>query len=406
MPPPLHRLTVPREHRPPRMIDVARRAGVSRALVSIVLNGKPGASPTTRERVLAAAAELGYTPDLNARRLRAGTTALIGVIFEGHDAFTACVLDAAHDAAARRGLDLVLTMSSATVPLSRAVHTLTRQRVRGILLISSAAPDAEAVSLLAQVPCAVVGAYAPTALEGRVFSVHTDDASAMRQVVRHLAGQGYRHLVVTRVVGRRSGDVRAGAAAEEAAALGLEVTEVSVGGYDESDGVRAGADVLLALGPTSGGLRRPTAVVGANDALALGILHVLRAADLRVPQDVGLTGFDDAKAGHSPAGALGLTTVHQDAVGIVQAALAALESGGVPHERVLPGRLVLRRTTAPTGPPAPVTGTNATRPTGSTGSTDPARVSGAPVPPSTSSQSPPPPHPAGWTRSGQGTNKV
>ena len=213
MPPPLHRLTVPREHRPPRMIDVARRAGVSRALVSIVLNGKPGASPTTRERVLAAAAELGYTPDLNARRLRAGTTALIGVIFEGHDAFTACVLDAAHDAAARRGLDLVLTMSSATVPLSRAVHTLTRQRVRGILLISSAAPDAEAVSLLAQVPCAVVGAYAPTALEGRVFSVHTDDASAMRQVVRHLAGQGYRHLVVTRVVGRRSGDVRAGAAA-------------------------------------------------------------------------------------------------------------------------------------------------------------------------------------------------
>lgn len=331
-----------------RMVDVARRAGVSRALVSIVLNDKPGASPATRERVLAAAAELGYTPDLNARRLRAGTNALIGVVFEGHDPFTACVLDTIHQGTARLGLDLVLTMMSPTTPLSHALRTLADQRVRGTLLVSSAAPDSDAAALLAQAPCAVVGAYAPLALEGAISSVHTDDAAAMRQVVEHLAGQGYRRLVVTGVAGRRSGSVRARAAAQRAQDLGLDVLTVTATGYTESDGVQAGSQVLPLL--HDGAPDRPTAVVAANDALALGLLHTMRASGLRVPQDVGLTGFDDAPGAYSCAQALGLTTVRQDAAGIVGAALSLLETlpqAAGPREQVLPGRLVVRASSRP-----------------------------------------------------------
>lgn len=326
------------------MVDVARRAGVSRALVSLVLSGKPGASPENRAKVMAAAAELGYAPDLYARRLRQGTTRLIGVVFDGHDAFTARVLDAAHEAVTEMGYDLVLTMSSSTVPLARALRTLAAQRVRAVLLISSTPVDDEAAVLLSGTPAVFVGAYAPPRLAGRVWSVHSDDDAGMRAVVRHLLGLGHRDLAVTRVAGRRSGDVRADAVLDEASRLDAEVVELAASGYDESSGVAAGQEVL-ALSP------RPTAVVAANDALALGIIHVLRQAGLRVPEDVSVTGFDDAGSGPTPAVAtLGLTTVHQDVERIVTAALELLGTVGqdtTARELILPTEMVLRSTTAP-----------------------------------------------------------
>lgn len=327
------------------MIDVARRAGVSRALVSIVLSGKPGASPENRARVLAAAAELGYSLDVNARRLRQGTSALVGVVFDGHDAFTARVLEQAHQAVAARGLDLVLTMSSPAVPLSRAVRTLVDQRVRCVLVISSSPVDREAARLLSGVPASFVGAFAPSGLTGAVSSVHSDDDAGMRAIVGYLADLGHRRIAVTRVAGRRSGDVRADAVLDEARARGMSAVEVPASGYDESAGVAAGGSVLAL--PV-----RPTAVVAANDALALGIIHVLRSAGLRVPEDVSVTGFDDAGSGPSPAVAtLGLTTVHQDVEGIVATALDLVGAGSPEAvetaERILPTRLVVRGTTAP-----------------------------------------------------------
>ena len=330
------------------MIDVARRAEVSRALVSIVFRGKPGASPESRAKVLAAAAELGYTPDINARRLRAGTSRLVGVVFDGHDPFTARVLDAAHAATLSTGLDMVLTMSSPSLPLSRALATLENQRTHANLLISSSLPDDEAVRLLTRTPSAFVGAYAPVGLESVVSSVHSDDASGIRAAVDHLASLGHRRLAIMRVVGRRSGDVRADAALARAVELGLTATEVTALGYDESSGVAAGHQVLK-LSP------HPTAVVAANDSLALGVVHVLREAGLRVPQDVSVTGFDDAGSGPSPAvAALGLTTLRQDAEEMVARALEhvrAVADGSATHgETVLAPVLVVRSST--TTPPA------------------------------------------------------
>lgn len=327
------------------MVDVARRAGVSRALVSLVLAGKPGASPANRAKVLAAAQELGYAPDVNARRLRAGTSRLIGVVFEGHDPFTARVLDHAHEAVAARGLDLVLTMSSPTVPLARALRTLVDQRVRGVLLISSSPVDGEAAALLEQVPSAFLGAYAPAAVSATVSSVHSDDDDAVRAVVRHLAEIGHRELAVTRVAGRRSGDVRADAARAEASRLGLALAEVPASGYDEPAGIAAGHAILSLPA-------RPTAVVAANDVLALGVIQVLRQAGRQVPRDVSVTGFDDAgAAAGSAVAALGLTTVHQDVEAMVATALDLVGTGSpdaaMVAERVVPARLVLRSTTAP-----------------------------------------------------------
>ena len=332
-----------------RMVDVARRAGVSRALVSLVLSGKPGASPANRAKVLAAAAELGYSRDSNAARLRSGGGRLVGVVFDGHDAFTARVLDAAHEAVAARGEDLVLTMASTSVPLSRALATLRAQRVRGALVISSAPVDKTAATLLAAGPAVFVGAYPPASLDGAVGSVHTDDDAGVREVVRHLVDLGHSSLLVTRVAGRRSGDVRADAALEEARELGVEAHEVPATAYDESAGVLVGRAVLR-LSDADGSRPRPTALVAANDALALGAIQALRAGGLRVPEDVSVTGFDDAGSGPSPAvAALGLTTVHQDAEALVASALDLLDApgpAGARSERVLRPGLVVRSTTA------------------------------------------------------------
>ena len=326
------------------MIDVARRAGVSRALVSLAFREQPGVSPTNRAKIFAAAEELGYSPDVNARRLRAGTSRLIGMVFDGHDPFTARVVEAAHEQTLAAGLDLVLTMSSPQLPLSHALTTLKFQRTQANLLVSSAIPDEPAIELLQHTPSAFVGAYAPAGLETVASSIHSDDASGIRQAVTHLAELGHRRLAVTRVQNRRSGDIRADAALSVAASLGLEMVEVPADGYDESAGVNAGHAIMQLP-------ERPTAVVAANDPLALGIIHVLRESGLRVPEDLSITGYDDAGAGSSPAVAmLGLTTVRQDVEQIVARALAQVRAVALKNaqhqEIVLDSQLVLRSSTA------------------------------------------------------------
>src|SRR6478752_3716317 len=83
--------------------DVARQAGVSRALVSVVLRGEAGAGPATRDRVLAAAEELGYRPDVRARSLASAGSRLIGVMFGAAGSFHMDLLEGLYDEAERRG---------------------------------------------------------------------------------------------------------------------------------------------------------------------------------------------------------------------------------------------------------------------------------------------------------------
>ncbi|SPT52844.1 Lactose operon repressor [Actinomyces bovis] len=326
-----------------RMVDVARRAGVSRALVSLVMRGKPGASPANRAKVFAAATELGYTPDLNARRLRAGTEGLVGVVFDGHDPFTAQVLETAHEAVVSRGHDLVLTMSSPMVPLARALRTLEDQRVSSVFLISSAPVDASAAALLTRMPAAFIGAYAPYMAENIASSVHTDDAAGMRSLVAHLAALGHQRIAVMRVAGRRSGEVRAKATLAAAAACKIDAVELEVGSYDGLAGVQA-AHAFLKLP------QRPTVLLAANDSCALAATHVLRSAGLRVPEEVSVTGFDDAGSGGSSTGeALGLTTVRQNVPALVEQGLelvSQVAGGRAPHRHVmLEPTLVIRSST-------------------------------------------------------------
>ncbi len=178
--------------RRPTLQDVADLAGVSRALVSIVIRDVPGASDATRVRVKAAADELGYRPDNAARLLRQHRSRLIGVSYVAAQTFHAELLDEIYDAAERLRYDVVLSAVSDRRPGSRAVCTLLDDRCEAILLLGSQAPESEIVDLAAKVPVVVLARKMPSV---HVDVVRTDDEAGAVMAVNHLVGLGHRSIV-------------------------------------------------------------------------------------------------------------------------------------------------------------------------------------------------------------------
>ena len=124
------------------MADVAVRAGVSRALVSTVFRGVPGAGEGTRKRVLEAATELGYRVDNRARMLRRSRTQLLGVVFQVQDAFQAGLVEALYPCAEAAGYNVLLSAVTADRDEMDAVNALLDDRCEAVLLVSTQMSDA------------------------------------------------------------------------------------------------------------------------------------------------------------------------------------------------------------------------------------------------------------------------
>ncbi len=328
------------------MADVAERAGVSRALVSIVFRGVPGASPQTRERVMLAAEELSYRPDQRARLLGSNRSRTVGVTFGLHHEFHAEVVEQLYVAAAGSGYELALGAVAPTRGENHAVQSLLDYRCEALVLVGTSLPRASLEALAERVPVVTVA----RAVRSRVVDVaRSDDAGGVRLAVEHLVALGHRriaHVHGSRAPGaaeRRRGYT----SAMRSAGLEHEVDLVP-GGLAEEDGEAAARDVLQ-------GRSRPSAVVAFNDHCAAGLMTAVRARGLDVPDDLAVTGFDDSRvAGLS---GVALTTVAQDAPALahsaLELALARLEAPARDQPRtevVVPPRLVLRRTTAPPRP--------------------------------------------------------
>jgi DNA-binding LacI/PurR family transcriptional regulator len=333
-----------RGSRRPRLEDVAERVGMSSASVSMVLSGAPGPSAATRERVLEAAAELGYRPDRTASLLARRRTHLVGVLMQVGSPFHAELVEDLHEAAEGRGYDVVLSTVTRTRDERRATETLVDFRCEALVLLGPVAPAAQLAALGRQLPVVVIGRRVAG---GGVDVVRTADAEGVGRVVDHLAGLGHRSIAyVDGGRGTIAADRRRGyRAAMRRHGLAGHV-RVIAGDHTEAAGTRA-ARALLAGGAL------PTAVVAYNDSCALGLLDAFNRAGVEVPADVSVTGYDDsslARLAH-----VNLTTVSQDARGQAEHAVAAaverLDGGRVrPREVVLAPRLVVRGTTGP--PPA------------------------------------------------------
>ncbi|MFM6850711.1 MAG: LacI family DNA-binding transcriptional regulator [Terrabacter sp.] len=307
------------------MEDVAARAGVSRALVSIVFRGVPGASDQTRARVLEAARQLDYRPDTRASRLGRGRTRMLGVTFAVGHAFHGELLGSLYSQAGAAGYEVVLSGVTPDRDDQAAVDTLLAERCEGLVLVGSGLAGPELSRLGARLP--VVSLLRPVR-ETSVDVVRTDDALGLRLAVEHLRSLGHEHIALLDG-GRAPGaaERRQGYRRGLRAAPGL--TEVVLdGGLTELDGAGA-ATAFLALGAD-----RPTAVAAFNDRCALGFVDVVRQAGVRVPEDVSVVGFDDIEQAAYPH--VSLTTVRQDAARLGAAAVRAVTArlDGDPPPRI------------------------------------------------------------------------
>ncbi len=266
------------------METVAERAGVSRALVSLVMNNSPKVSAAKREAVLDAAAELGYRPNLHARSLAQQRTKTLGMIINDiHNPFFAEVVSGVEVAAEEHGFDvLILNGGRDAERERRAVETHLQFQVEALILVGPKLADDDILRASYVVPTVVVAA-------GRdhpgADTVTTDDETGARLAVEHLVALGHRDIVHIDGATNISSGPRARGYEKAMRSAGLE-PRVLRGGDDEAD---AEAPVVEMI--EHGEL--PTAVFAFNDLVAAGTLSTLETAGLNVPDDVSVVGYDN-----------------------------------------------------------------------------------------------------------------
>ena len=327
--------------RRPRLGDVAAAAGVSPATVSLVLRGIEGPSATTRERVLEAAAQLGYRPDRAASLLASRRSRLVGVVMDIANPFHAQLVEDVQEAAERRGYDLVLSATTRGRDERRAVETLLDSRCEALILLGPRAPSDHLAELDRQRPVVAVGRPVSSAA---VDVIRAADDDGVAQAVDHLADLGHRHI--TYVDGGRGtiSTLRRHGYQRAMRTHGLaDRVQVVPGGDTEDSGARA-AHALLRAG------RLPTAVLTFNDRSAMGLLDALIRARVDVPRAVSVVGYDDSP--FSRLAHVDLTTVSQNTPELTEHAMAAvverLDEGRAGHrEVVVRPELKVRGTTGP-----------------------------------------------------------
>jgi DNA-binding LacI/PurR family transcriptional regulator len=321
----------------PTLADVAREAGVSTALVSIVMRDVPGASDATRERVRGIADGMGYVRDERARKLRQATSRLIGVTFDLQQPFHGDLVEHLYTAAASRGYDLAISAVAPTRSEDVALQALLRERCEVAVLLGSSSSDTELTRAAARVPLLLVARRSGTA---GISSVHSDDVEGVGLAVDHLVSLGHRRLVHVDGGDAPGADDRRLGFARSVERHGV-AGRVVAGGPTEHDGARAAAAVLDSPD-------RPTGVVAFNDHCAAGVLDVLVRRRLDVPGEISVIGYDDSRLAIGPHAQM--STISQNAAEMAEGAVAGtldLLRGGDPRELVLTPHLVARTTTGP-----------------------------------------------------------
>lgn len=323
--------------------EVAKRAGVSTATVSRVLNNLDVVKPSTRARVLKAIAELNYHPNLHARTLAGGRSNTIGMIASNlENPFFFDVFRALDSEARAHGYEVVVAHTDYDPErLVRAVRLMIGRRVAGLAVVVSEM-DASLINELkaARTPCVFYDVGKP---QERMTNIRVNYRRGIERLVEYLHDLGHRRLAF---VGHHS---TLGPTSEREVAFLDTVKrfpEVEWRTQADRDSFEGGR--MAALRILAGGFQ-PTAIICVNDIMAVGVMRALRDRGMQIPEDVSVTGFDNVRLAEycEPP----LTTVHIPRDEIGRMAFAALVPGkDLPdvagQEIVIEPEVVLRSSTA------------------------------------------------------------
>lgn len=322
---------------------MAARAGVSIATVSNVINRPYLVAEPTRDRVKEAIGELGFVRNGSARQLRRGTSEVVTLVLPHlSNPFFTEVARGVEVRALQQGWSLFVYWLETEDPAekTRYLNALMEQRVRGILL--TRATDLQPTSQ-------IVGGRVPVILADledparNHCSSSVDDVHGGELAVRHLHELGHRTLAWVGSVGAPQITARANGVKETARELGIEVVEITTGPQLLTAPGRLAADELHERGI-------PSAVICANDMLALGLEMRLLSLGYAIPDDISIIGFDDIE--FAAAAMVPLTSVARPAFAMGASAIDLLIAGcgamGHRHQQVVfKSNLSVRRSTGP-----------------------------------------------------------
>lgn len=274
------------------MKQISQIAGVSQSTVSRILSGSDFSVPVaaeTRARVLKVVADLDFTPNPLARALRGARSALLGLIVrEVHDPFFAVAIDAIASEARRHGYSLVLGHAHSRADEAAVLgEALATQHCDGAILLGDLRDQPRLLARLVGRDMPLVG-LCQGARGADIPVVNVDNVAGTRLALEHLYGLGHRHIAFVHGGWIGDGRVRLAAYRDFMRERGLAILP----GYEQpSDNDLAGG--LLAAERLLAGAHPPTAIFGASDVVALGILKGAAERGVRVPDDLSVLGFDD-----------------------------------------------------------------------------------------------------------------
>lgn len=330
--------------------ELALRAGVSHSTVSRALNNHPAIARETVERIQQLASELNYVPSHFARSLKTNRSYMLGVIVHRiADPFYSEVLGGIQNLAHQFQYSMFVSTFESDVERQVSLIQSLFGRQADALIIGDSFFTAEELSKL--------GIHVPTvfihnrATEILPHSIYHDDANATRELTRHLLDLGHRRIAF-------GGNERGGLLQQQRHA------GVITGLKDAGLELQSRYDLLAPNGQMSSGAvlakqlldmpDRPTAMICFNDMLAIGVMQTLQQANIRIPEDISVTGFDDLPLAEFTYPAL--TTYCQPSWELGQiAARVALHLLGENVDEplasepliTLRGRLIIRQSTAP-----------------------------------------------------------
>lgn len=327
------------------ILQVAKRAKVSTATVSRVLNGFPGVREKTVARVRQAVAEMNYVPNPNARSLREGRTRLFGLIVSDiNNPFFPELIDAFEALAAAKGIEVLFTHTGYDLTrLQNCIRRMIERSVDGIAIMTSEVREESLQQARRSgVPVVLMN---QRKLADKYPNVSVEYATGFREALDHLLALGHHDIAfVAGPQSLSSAQARKTAFLAACRGHGLSIREEWIATGDmRVEGGRTAMERLLSGSP------RPTAVMATNDLMAVGALQAAHAAHIRIPRQLSIVGFDDlpiAGMVHPP-----LSTIRHPRRDVAARAFTylqqLLQGKNIPVDPPLHPHLVIRSSTAP-----------------------------------------------------------